>query len=137
MRDNRLMFNDKNGDELIEVNARKDMTVTVENDETRKVLNDFKGTTFGMHDETVEKNRSVTVKADEAKKIKGNLVIEAGDSIKFICGGSKIEMKPGSITIESMEVTISGTGALNTKGGKATHKGVAVMIIQAPIVNIN
>ncbi len=137
VRDNRLMFDDKDGSELIEVNARKDMKVTVEHDETREVLNDFKGTTFGKSDETVEKNRSVTVKGDEAKDIKGNLVIEAGNSIKFICGGSKIEMKPGSITIESMEVTINGTGALNTKGGKATHKGVGVMIIQAPIVNIN
>jgi type VI secretion system secreted protein VgrG len=137
VRDNRLMFDDKDGSELIEVNARKDLQVTVENDATRDVLNDSKDTIFGVSNETVEKNRTVIVKADEKKDIKGNLTIEAGSSITLRCGGSSIEMKPGSITIKSMEVTVEGMGALNTSGGKASHKGVGVMIIQAPIVNIN
>ena len=137
VRDNRLMFDDKDGSELIDVNARKDMKVTVEHDATRDVLNDSKDTIFGVSTETVEKNRTVTVKADEKKDITGNLTIEAGSSITLKCGGSTIEMKPGSITIKSMEVTVEGSGALNTSGGKATHKGVGVMIIQAPTVLIN
>ena len=113
------------------------MKVTVEHDATRDVLNDSKDTIFGVSTETVEKNRTVTVKADEKKDITGNLTIEAGSSITLKCGGSTIEMKPGSITIKSMEVTVEGSGALNTSGGKATHKGVGVMIIQAPTVLIN
>lgn len=137
VRNNRLMFDDKDGHEQIEVNARKDMNVTVENNATRDVLKDSKDTIFGVSTETVEKNRTVTVKADELKKIQGNLKIEAGSSITLVCGGSTIEMKPGSITIKSMEVTVEGAGALNTSGGKASHKGVGVMIIQAPTVLIN
>ncbi len=137
VRDNRLMFDDKAGSELIEVNARKDIKVTVENDATRDVLHNSKDTIYGVSTETVEKNRTVTVKADEKKDITGNLTIEAGSSITLKCGGSTIEMKPGSITIKSMEVTVEGAGALNTSGGKATHKGVGVLIIQAPTVLIN
>lgn len=137
VRNNRLMFDDKDGSEQIEINARKDLQVTVENNATRDVLKDSKDTVFGISEETVEKNRTVNVKADEKKNITGNLTIEAGSSITLKCGGSTIEMKPGAITIKSMQVTIEGSGTLDTKGGKATHKGTGVMIIQAPTVLIN
>ena len=137
VRNNRLMFDDKDGDELIEVNARKDLKVTVENNETREVLKDLKGTTFGKSEEIVEKNRTVTVKADDKKEVTGNITIKAGQSITIECGSSKIVMNPTSITIESTQIAINATGSLDTKGTKATHKGVGTMIIQAPIVNIN
>jgi type VI secretion system secreted protein VgrG len=137
VRNNRLMFDDKESSEVIEVNARKDMNVTVENDETRKVLNDFKSTTFGLSTETVEKDRKVTVKATSLHEITGDMTIKSDASITLQVGSSKIVLKPTSVTIEALQIEISATGSLETKGAKATHKGVGTMILQAPMININ
>jgi type VI secretion system secreted protein VgrG len=137
VRDNRLMFDDTDGSELIEVNARKDLTVTAGNDARREVKNDSTDIVTGKSDETVHQNRTVTVKADEVKKITGNLTIEAEQSITLKCGGSTIEMTPQSITIKSLQVTIDADGSLATSGGKASHKALGPMTIQAAIVNIN
>lgn len=89
---NELSFDDKKGSEVIYLQAEKDLTRLIKNDEA-----------------TIVKNAS-------AKKAK-TVSIEAQDSIKLIVGQSTIEMTPTSITIKSTKVDVNGEAMAVVKGG--------------------
>ena len=73
----------------------------------------------------------------------GKIKLQAGTSIELVCGGSKIKMDPGSITISSPSITIDGKGMttvkggqLKTEGGIVEHKAKGTMTIKAPMTTV-
>jgi len=82
---NELRFDDANGSEEIFLHGQKDWNITIRNDETKKVGNDL---------------------LNLAGK---RLSLEAGEQIKFSCGGASIQLdQSGKILIHGSEVFISG-----------------------------
>jgi type VI secretion system secreted protein VgrG len=89
---NMLSFEDKKGSELVSVQAEKDLTTLVKNDESREVRNDR--TTLIKHDETqtVTNNETITVE-------QGNQTIEVkqgNQSTTLGQGNQSTEIKMGN-----------------------------------------
>lgn len=142
---NEIRFEDKKGAEEILIHAERNLTVTVENDETRTIYgsrvtgikkDDTLTISEGNRKETLEQgndtleiwkgNRDVTLMqgSDSLTVQAGNITIKAPagthsttalqievtgtTSVKVVCGGSSIQMTPGSIDISSPLITIKG-----------------------------
>lgn len=161
---NELRFEDKQGSEEISVQAEKDMTLLIKNDRTETIKGTrtetieknqtatIKGnrteTLDGKHTETVKLDRSTTVSQGNdslvvsmgnisAKASAGKIEMEAMQSITLVCGQSKIEITPASITIQSVTVNVTGTAMLSTKGPMAQHSADGMMTIKGGVVMIN
>ena len=118
---NMISFEDKKGSELVSVQAEKDLTTLVKNDESREV--DHDRVTVVKHDETqtVTNNETITVEqGNQSIELKqGNQSTKLGmgnQSTKVDLGKieteamQSIELKVGqsSIKIDQMGVTING-----------------------------
>ena len=61
IKDNHIMFDDKDGAELVEIRAEKDMYTLVVNDDTQQIGNDRKVKVVRHHHETIGKNMTINV----------------------------------------------------------------------------
>jgi type VI secretion system secreted protein VgrG len=143
---NSLTFEDKSGSEVIDMHAQKDLTVLVENNETREVKVNHASTIGGTSSVEVTGDATMTVKSNRSSDISGtetvtadkDITIDSQTKITLVCGASTIEMTPAKITISSPEVDISGTAKLKTFGGtNADHTAGGPMTIAALVVKIN
>ena len=154
---NELRFEDKKGQEEINIQAEKDITLLVKNDRTETIKRHRTEVVDGKHTETVKLDRTATItQGNEALTVKmgkmdtlvqmgnittkasmGKIEIEAMQSITLTCGQSKIHMTPMSISIESMQIDVKASLALNTSGVIVNHKATAMMMIKGGIVMIN
>ena len=154
---NEMRFEDKKGSEEINIQAEKDMTLLIKNNRTETVKVNRTETVEGKHTETITKDRTATVKqGNEALTVEmgkmdtlvkmgnittkaslGKIEIEAMQSITLKVGMSKIHMTPTSITIESLQIDVKATLALNSDALLATHKASAIMTIKGGLVLIN
>ena len=154
---NELRFEDKKGSEEINIQAEKDMTLLIKNDRTETVKNNRTETVDGKHTETTKLDRTATItQGNESLTVKmgnmdtlvkvgnittkaslGKIDIEAMQSITLKVGMSKIHMTPTSISIESLQIDVKATLALNTQGVFATHKADGIMTIKGGLVLIN
>jgi len=112
---NEFRFEDKVGEELVHIQAEKDMNTVVENDQTIHVMNDRTRTVD--NDETVQVggNRTESVGTDETITIGANRTEEVGGDETITVGGSRVENIAGS-----EDRTISGSVA-ETVGGAQTE----------------
>ena len=131
---NEIRMEDKKGEEQLYIHAEKNQDNVVENNETTRVGHNRteivgeKGD--GNEDLTVRGNRDRVVRDNETIDIGQNLHITAGSEIVLETGASKITMTAGgNITIEGVQVTVSGSGSAEvSSSGITTIKGSAVLI---------
>lgn len=121
---NEIRFEDKMGDELLFLQAEKDMEVEVKNDSRETIKRDQTIKITGKQEIEIEKTHTMTVTGDIT--VNGdNITIEGKTSITLKVGGSSILIEAGGITIEgggpvemkSPNTTVSGDGMLTLKGG--------------------
>jgi type VI secretion system secreted protein VgrG len=118
---NELRFEDKMGSEEVLLHAEKDLTIEVENNETRTVTKD-RTTKIGNNDsETVSKDRttkignndSETVSKDQTIDVGNNYQLSADQQITIKTGQAQIVMKSsGEITISGSKITLNATNKI-------------------------
>jgi type VI secretion system secreted protein VgrG len=132
---NELMFEDAAGKELLRMQAEKDLSKLVKNDEStnigndrvsaignnesQTVGNDFMKQVLNNAREMIGMNRSRGVGNDETVEVGRHQKVtigktqttEVGEKIEIVCGKSKIVMeKSGKITILGTDITVSSSG---------------------------
>lgn len=97
---------------------------------TMQVTGNYEGSTGGNSKASVTGNSETSVTGTTKHSSTGPMTIESTASITIKCGGSSIEMTPGSITIKSPMITTEAQGI-------AQHKASGMMIIQGSMTMIN
>jgi len=138
---NELMFEDAAGKELLRMQAEKDLSKLVKNDEStnigndrvsaignnesQTVGNDFMKQVLNNAREMIGMNRSRGVGNDETVEVGRHQKVtvgktqttEVGEKIEIVCGKSKIVMeKSGKITITGTDITVSSSGHTQIEG---------------------
>lgn len=126
---NELSFDDKAGEEKVNIHAQKDYVATIENDSTKKIGGNFKTEITGTR----------TVNVTQASKLTSNdsVRIEATNKIELVVGTSKLVLTQQGATLDGISIKLSATGDLKTTGLVAEHSGSGSLAISAPIVRIN
>jgi type VI secretion system secreted protein VgrG len=135
---NEIRFEDKKGEEELHIQAEKNMTTLVKNDQSTDVLKN-RTTTVGVSDTLhVGGNQSITIGSPDQPprtskmNVTGKHSLDASDSmafqapneIKFTVGGSTVTITPGGISISSgggSSVNID-TNVTANSSGKASMK---------------
>ena len=105
---NELRFEDKKGSEHIHLQAEKDYTRLVKNNEDAEIQANHSMVIKGDHTMTI-----TNASSHDAKTV----LINAASSIEITVGGSTIKMSPSGIDISSTQVNISGSAMVAIKGG--------------------
>jgi len=163
---NMMSFEDKKGEELVHVQAEKDLKTLVKNDESREVVHDR--TTVIKHDETqtVTNNETITVEqgnqtielkqgnqsttldmGNQSTKIKmgnqtnnidlGKIETEAMQSIELKVGQSSIKIDQMGVTIKGMMISIEAQVQAEVKAVMTQVTGSAMLTEKGGIVMIN
>jgi type VI secretion system secreted protein VgrG len=118
---NEIRFEDKKGQEELHLQAEKNMTTLVKNDQTTTVQKNRSASVGGSDSVSVTGNRSVSVHGTLSVTVDGsggqpphsqhnvtgqhklhasdNIEIDAPNHIKLVCGSSSILLEPSKITI--------------------------------------
>ena len=163
---NELTFDDKKGEELIYIQAEKDMRICVKHDQRlqvdnnrRKIIGVNETITVGNHrTATVERgndsltvdkgDRSATIsKGNDSLAVKlGNIKIDAAagkidisamQSITLTVGNSCIKMDQIGITISGIILKVDGMAMLQTSAPLTTQNAAAMMILKAGLMTLN
>jgi type VI secretion system secreted protein VgrG len=132
---NEIRFEDKKGSEEIVVHAERNLSTTVEADETRSV--------GGSRTTTIQKDDLLTIKEGnrETKVEKGNdtLVVAMGDKKTDISKGNCSTAAPlGKYSVDAKEIVLTGTQSVKLVCGASTIEMLPALIkISAPMVKIN
>ena len=118
---NELIFDDTDGSELIRIHAQKDMTTTVENDRTTTVENN--------DDQTVNRNRTIQVDGMHTELVNGIMTIESRTMIVLKVGMSSITMTPGSIAINSVAISLTGSASITATAPLTTITGTTSLLL--------
>lgn len=149
---NILRFEDKKGSEEVLLHAQKDLTVEVENDESRTIDN-ARTTTIKKSDDTytLEKgNRSETIKTgnDTLSIDTGNrsTTLKMGnDDTLLKMGNFSLKCSLGAVTVEAMQSITLKVGAnsvvvdqsgVTIKGIMVTVQGTAMTEVKAPMTQV-
>jgi type VI secretion system secreted protein VgrG len=126
---NELSFDDKAGEEKVNIHAQKDYISTIENDSTKKIGGNFKTEITGTR----------TVNVTQASKLTSNdsVRIEATNKIELVVGTSKLVLTQQGATLDGISIKLSATGDLKTTGLVSEHSASGSLAISAPIVRIN
>ncbi|MFT3867630.1 MAG: type VI secretion system tip protein TssI/VgrG [Nibricoccus sp.] len=129
---NEVKMDDSKGKELLYIQAEKDRTVLVKNDNTETVKHDEKIEIGNDRTAKVKKNESLTIGENETIGIGKKLSLKVGEEISIVCGAASITMKKdGKIEIAGVDVTTkSGAGKVNIDAG-------GIITIKGPMVKIN
>ncbi len=118
---NEIRFEDKKGEEELHLQAEKNMTTLVKNDQSTTVQKNRSASVGGSDSVSVTGNRSVSVHGTLSVSVDGsgggaphsqlnvtgqhkihasdNIEVDAPNHIKLECGGSSILIEPGKITL--------------------------------------
>ncbi len=152
---NELRFEDKKGSEEIFLQAQKDLTIIVENDESRDVGNDR--TKHVHHDETstIGHDRSKTVQNDEKTVIGHNRSEVVGEEETGTVGkkrrwtigekdtlsvGQEISVQAGmNITVEAgVKITLlAGSQIMIQCGSSSIMLTPSAIVVTAPVIKLN
>ncbi len=123
---NEMMFEDKQGQELLRMQAEKDLhklvkndenvnigndrTSSIGNDESRSIGNDAMKQVMNNMSEMIGMNRTRGVGNDENVQIGRNQSTTVGEKIEITCGKSKLTMdKDGNITLQGTKILVGGS----------------------------
>jgi len=139
---NEISMDDSKGKESVIIHAQKDMTTTVENDQSTTLVSGNRSVSVqsGTASETVKGDASLTVQAgnrtvnvtgDYKLDTTSNVNIQAPAKISLTCGGSSIVLEPGKIVITAgggASLTLDGNSLLKSSAGsQVLLDGNAVM----------
>ncbi len=132
---NELRFEDAAGEEQVYMQAERNHDVLVKNDQTITVLRNRTKTVEGHERNSITFDRVTRVQGNEAKEVQGNQDVEvhgvsghsmhvdhnylltADDTLSLVCGGSRVDMTPASITVLSTTVNVFGSKLVDIRGG--------------------
>ncbi len=145
---NEFTFDDAKGQELVYVHAEKDLTTTVENDQTLKV--DNCRIVNVKKNETVEigQDRSVTInKGNDKLDIQmgnlsinadlGKIEVEAMQSITLTVGGNSLKIDQSGVTINGMMVKVTGQTMTDIKAPMTNISGDGMLTLKGGIMMLN
>ncbi|MGH8596418.1 MAG: type VI secretion system Vgr family protein, partial [Gammaproteobacteria bacterium] len=129
---NEFTMDDTAGKEKITIHGQYDMVSTVEHDQTSTINNKF--------NETIKSD--ATIKVSEGKyslqTSASEIVFDGATKITLKSGASKITLETsGDIKIEGVNVTISGTASVKTKGALVSSEAQATNTIKGGMVMVN
>src|SRR6185312_11308856 len=146
---NELRFEDKKGSEEIHVQAEKDVTIVIKNDETRDIRH-ARTTTIKADDaETVtEGNQTITIKkgnqtiklalGNQSTKLDaGKATTEAMQGIELKVGGNSIKIDQTGITIKGLMVKVEGEVQTSIKGAITQVNGDGMLQLKGGVTMIN
>ncbi len=118
---NEIRFEDKMGSEQVLIHAEKDMSTTVEHDDTHTVGHDRKKTVDNDETTEVKHNRSETVGNDETITIKNNRTetVQANETISIT--GNREESVQGNETIAitgNRDESVTGNESIAVTGNR-------------------
>ncbi len=147
---NKILIEDKAGDEILGFRAQKLLDVLVLGDEKRKVGGDQTESIGGDMTQDVGKKQDITVHADRSVTVDMSISESAGTtidvkanlSITLTVGGSSISITPASISISAPSISLNGMAsvavmapAVNvTASAAATILGGSAVSVVAPSV---
>ncbi|HEY2710688.1 MAG TPA: type VI secretion system tip protein TssI/VgrG [Caulobacteraceae bacterium] len=156
---NEISFEDKTGGEIFNVQAQKDRTTLIKNDDTKTIKknltttvqegNEVREVTTGTRTTTIKGNETLTVQSGDMKTDvssgdytlsvdSGQITITAAKKITLTVGQSSITMDPTTITVQSLTINVLANAELNTNGkATANHTSDAMLAVSAPMVTIN
>ena len=131
---NQMTMDDTKGKEAVIIHAQKDMTTTVENDQTTTVVsgNQTVSVQAGASTTTIKGSTSLTVQAgNRTVNVTGNYLldttdqvnIQAPNKITLTCGGSSVTIEPGKITLsagDGSNLTLDANALMQSSGGSKT-----------------
>jgi type VI secretion system secreted protein VgrG len=146
---NEISFEDKNGEEVFNVQAQKDRTTLVKHDDTTTIKNNL-STTIQEGNETREVSqgkRTTTIQQDEALTVTagnytidvsaGQMSVTAAISITLTVGQNSIKIDQTGITINGLMITAEAQVQLSAKALMTMVNGSAMTQVQGGIVMIN
>lgn len=150
---NEIRFEDKGGAEELYIHAERDMNTRVRLAETHHVGQDQtvmighdRNETVG-NDEGIEigNNKNLTVVAQRHSKIGHDDILDVSQSFKLTAntsielhvGESRIEMKPGSISISSPSITVNGKASITMGAPETSVDGKGTLTLTGGLVKIN
>ena len=119
---NELRFEDKKGSEEIHLQAEKDFSRLVKNDEQAEIQANQVSLIKKDQKTTVEGSHTLSVTKDSNTDAK-TIVIKANQSIELKVGGSKIVMDASGIQIKGTKIEVNGTMSEVKGSGMVTVKG--------------
>jgi type VI secretion system secreted protein VgrG len=137
---NELRFEDKKGEEQIYLHAEKDMSTTVENDDTQTVQNNRIITVDGKHTETIKKDTSITVTEGnvEFTVSKGTLTRFVEKDVSDTHNANHNEKVTATYKLEAQKVEVTGLQEIKLNVGanfvKIDPSGVTIF---GSLVKIN
>ncbi|MEM9145014.1 MAG: type VI secretion system tip protein TssI/VgrG [Pseudomonadota bacterium] len=106
------------GKEVYHVEADREMTVN------------------GSHTETIEGDQTVTISGSQTIDVTGEISITSQQKITLKVGGSTITIDTASISIESPQISVAGSGSVEISGGMVDVAGDGMVTMGAPMVEI-
>lgn len=116
IKDNHIMFDDKDGDELVEVRAEKNMTTLVINDDTQDIGNDRLVKVGRNHKETIGNNMNIDVGENLTENVEKDYQETVGDNYKLNIG------KKSTTTIGADRIVSVGGDQTQTIHGNVNHE---------------
>jgi type VI secretion system secreted protein VgrG len=124
---NEIRFEDKAGSEEVFIQAQKDMTVTVLNNQTTTVTKDESLTVQGKRTITVTDKEAHTNQADYSSDVTGNFTLKVSGNLSIQASGS-VSIKSGTTFANEAGTSLSnksGTDMTNDAGTTLSSKAAA------------
>ena len=141
---NEIRFDDKKDSEEIFIQAEKDFTRVVKNNDTLKVgfeKKDQGDQTISIKNDQkldVGGNQTVAVTGDQKITVSKTIVIEATTSIELKVGGSSILIEPAKITIKAAQIDVLADATMTLKAGATMDvKADGIITMAGALVKIN
>lgn len=130
VKSNELVFNDSCNNELITLNAKKNLNLNVENDKSETIHNNATLQVNNSQTETVAKNLKTSIMEGKYRinVVERCLTCVAKTQVMFKVGESEITIAPNHISINSPSIKINGTSKLNLNGGVIKAKGEKISL---------
>jgi len=120
-----LAFDDTDGSELMNIQAQKDLTILIKNNETRTVNSNQSETIQGnitkttQGDENERTNGKVTRTVDKTETVTTTMGYNLSSNVEIVLtvGGSSITINQSGITMQAPLITINADAMVSINGG--------------------
>lgn len=135
---NELMFEDKDGQELIRIQAERDMRSLVKHDQTLTVQNNRSDTINGNDTEKVDGNQKHTIAKNFMSKIGGDAVKKIAGELGSFVGKSRLMKTVQDFVSAAANHRIDSSGQTEITVGKSLILLLPdKIIIQSPLILLN
>ena len=145
---NELSFEDSKDQEMVYLQAQKDMSTKVKHDQTLAVDNDRTVTVGNAEKVTIGNGRTTQISASDDKLTVqqgdlsiavslGKITITALQSIELTVGTSTVRIDQTGVSLSGMSISLSGDGAVSIEAPITSISGDASVAIEGGLVEIN